>query len=431
MSSIYKDVLTVLGLSLLTAVFPMQVAGNLNNWGQICPYIASYFYHIDSQIRVSDLMMEAPISYIAEALSALISGLLLKLLTPYWIIAIGVSLSSVILFLSSFVTNAYLFVWVYGIGIGSISGVIFLPGIWILWNNIPERKGLTSGILLFSYSLGAIPFGLLFTFLANPSNERANSIDNLEKMFSPDVARRVPMTIQWTTVLYSIVLLIGLLLTPRKWDSSKSEQSESTLTFTYMIKSLKVWNLFLMMFLGMLVNYYMMFLYKVFGMIHINDDHYISYVGAISFFFASVSRVLFGILLDKYSWKIIVGITYGLLALLYTSFVVCLWSKALFALYVISMNFLSSAIYISLLIISERTFPKDKWIFTYISLSFILVLGFIYASEAFVFPLIGPENMFFIMGALTIIVFFQALFLKHDVIIGKTKNIEERLLADQ
>jgi MFS family permease len=431
MSAFYKDVLTVFGLFLLCSVKFTQIAGNLNNWGQICPYIASYFYHIDSQIRVSDLMMEAPISYIAEAIATLISGNLVKIVSPYWIIVIWVSSNSVVLFLSSFVTNAYFFVWVYGIGIGLMSGGIFLPIVWILWNNIPSRKGLTTGIILFGYTFGSIPSGLIFTFLANPSNESAENIgDEDEKMFSEDVAGRVPMTIRWSVLIYSIVLTIGLFFTPRKWDSSQSGQSESTLSFRFMIKSLKCWNLFFMTFFGMLAYFYIMFLYKILGMIYINDDYFISYVGSISFFVAAFARVLFGILLDKYSWKLVLGIVYALLVLMYSSFEVCLKSKALFAFYVIMISFFTSPVYLSLLIISERVFPKDKWIFTYISLAFVFDLGFIYTSEAFVVPAIGPENMFYIVGALTAIVFFQTIFFKHEAIIGKSQTkTEEELLV--
>jgi hypothetical protein len=430
MSSFVKNVLTVFGLCLLSSVIPIQIAGNLNNWGQICPYIASYFYRMDSQIRVSDLMLEAPISYIAEALITILCGLSLKFLTPYWIIVIGVTLSSLLLFLSSFITNAYLFVWVYGVGIGSISGFILLPGIWILWNNIPTRKGLTSGIMLFAYSLGALPFGLLFTFLANPNNESAESIGDNEKMFSEDVAGRVPMTIRWTVVIYSIVMLVGLVFTPRKWNSTQSEQSESTLTFRYMITSLKCWNLFFMMFLGGLAFLYILFLYKVLGMLYINDDYFISYVGSVSYLIGAFGRVFFGILLDKYKWKLVVGIIYAFLAVLYFTLEVCLESKALFAFYVVMISFFSAPLYILMLVISEHTFPKDKWIFTYISFSLILDLGFIYASEALFIPAIGLESMFYVMGGLITVVFFQTIFFKHEVIVGILDTKEKRLLAD-
>jgi hypothetical protein len=432
MRAIYNDVLTVFGLFLLNTVLSKQVAGNLNNWGQIYPYIASYFYYIDPQVRVSDLMMEAPISYIAEALMGVGCGYFVAFLNPYWIIVIVVFSNSIILFLSSFINNAYQFAWVYGIGIGAISGGIFFPGIWILWNHISSHKPLITGIILFAYSVGATPFGLLFTLLTNPDNESGIIIgDSHEKIFSQEVANRVPTTIRWSISIIFIVMLLGLLITPRKWDSSKSQQSESSLTFKEMIKSAKFWNLFTMMLIGQLAYFYILFLYKVLGMIYINDDHYISYVGSVGFIMAAFGRVFFGILLDKFSWKTVAGTTYALLVVFYTTFEFCLESKVMFAVYVITINFLSSEIFLSMLIISERIFPKDKWIFTFISLTFILDLAFIYASEVFLIPVIGCESIFYIIGVLLLIVFFQTLLLKDDAIIGRTDKLEDRLLSDE
>jgi hypothetical protein len=210
------------------------VAGSFDAWGQISPYISSYFYHLTPAFRSSDLMILVPVSFFSESATNLMAGYSLKLFPPYWLIAIGAPLNCLILFLSSFITNGYLFAWVYGIGIGSLSSVIFLPGIWILWNHINSHKGLISGLMLFSYSLGAIIFGLVFTFVVNPDNEKAESIgedgNEEEKMFTDSVADRVPMTIRWSVGLLMLFLCIGLVLVPRTWDASRAEHSESTLS---------------------------------------------------------------------------------------------------------------------------------------------------------------------------------------------------------
>lgn len=44
-------------------------------------------------------------------------------------------------------------------------------------------------------------------------------------------------------------------------------------------------------------------MYKVLGMVYINDDHYISFIGSAGFALGCIGQLVFGILYDKFEFK--------------------------------------------------------------------------------------------------------------------------------
>jgi hypothetical protein len=373
------------------------------------------------------------VGFLAEAFVAIFAAYLLRWTSPFCILTIGTFLSIFVQFLCSYITNPTLFLWAYGLSVGGIAGSIFMPSIWILWQHIQENKGRTSGIILAGYSLGAVPFGIMFAMLANPDDLSAESIGNEgkseEKMFTEEVAGQLPMTIRWICLSYVIVCAIGIMCLPRTWGRN-GNKTQSTLKFSYMITSWKVWDLFIMMFLAVGIFYYFLMMYKILGMIYINDDHFITYVGSVSFVVAAVGRFIFGVLLDKYSWKKVMSSVYIMVILLSTTFELCLDSMALFALYVILLNFLSSSMYNSFLLQFDRTYPMDKWIFTIVSLSQIPGLGVPYFFEALITPVIGHFATFLIISIMSLVVIIQTLQYKEEVIIGEDQQTQELIVKE-
>lgn len=220
----------------------------MNNLGNIIPYIGSYFYHLDNSVSISDFVILSPISYISDVIVTTSCGILLKTLTPYSIILFGLTIAYLGIFISSFITNPYLFCWVFGLSYGVIPAVIFLPCVWILWNNIQENKARTSGFLLACYSFGPVPYTFLFTMIANPYDYPAETVKTDgkedEKAFGNFVSYRVPMTIRWVIMTYCICSAIGLMCLPRKWISENENQKiQTTMTLKDIIKKGKFWNL--------------------------------------------------------------------------------------------------------------------------------------------------------------------------------------------
>ena len=344
---------------------------------------------------MSDFIIVNSISFVAEAVYTVLFTYLFMIMSPVFIIFIGVTLSCAGVFFSSYIISPALFCWVYGISIGVLSATIFLPSVWILWNVMPAHKGTTSGIILGGYSFGPVPFLLIFTYIANPYNYAANESKNIgeitEKYFGKDVSDRVPMAIQWMAILFYIVCLVGLACLPKKWVENHSDDDgkKKTITLIQMIETWKFWYFVVLILLGFGVQAYFFNMYRILGMIYINDDHFLAYVGSFSFAVGVVGRIGFGILLDKYSWKKINSISYFLQGFLSICLYFALESKLFFQIIIISLGFLGTSVFNGALILAERVFSKDKWVFSYMCLSYVIVFFLPYITDKYITPYVG------------------------------------------
>lgn len=401
------------------------VAGNFNNFGIISPYIASYFFQLDPSVRNSNFTQVPGIASISEALTTLIISYAIRYIRIYCLIW-WISLSCcTIMFLSSYITNPLAFCWVYGLSLGSLSSCIFLPTLWLLWNHFPKQKGKISGIMLAGYSLGAVPFGLMFTYTVNPKSEKAVDVfgTGIEKMFGSNVTELVPIGIRFSALSYMLFILIGLYMIPKRMKAEKKPKKNSSEEFSLsnMLKNFKFWNLFLMVIIALTGNLYIQTLYKVIGINFINDDIFVSYVGVASFIFAAIGRIFFGFLLDRYNWKLVMCTNYLICAFLIGTFWYTLQSKLLFGLYIILYNFIGASIYNSILLQTDKAFPNDSRVISYVCLGFIPMYYSGYFFDALITPYVGYFCTFLINSAISVVATVQV------VIHPETKKIESCL----
>ena len=362
--------------------------------------------------------MVGGISYTAEAIYTVIASYLYLFLKPIWVIFLGMSVASISLFCTSFISNHYLFCWIFGTSLGVLSSTIFLPSMWILWSQIPKNKGKTSGILLAGYSFGSVPFGILFTAIVNPYDHSPIETGiNKEMIFDQEVAQRVPLTIRWTAVLFFIIGTLGVLLLPKAWKGDLSnKKAAKNLSFYDMIKLDRFWHYFFLMFLGVLNYSYFSNVYKIYALNYIKGDHFITLVGSFTFISAGIGRVVFGILFDKYSWKVINLIAFACIIFIIVTFEYTLINKYLFGIALIVLNFIQASIYPSVLLEFEREFITDKWIFSYVCLAFIFAFGSPYFFEKFITPVIGYSFTFLIVAFITFLDLLLVAFHKRKVI---------------
>jgi predicted MFS family arabinose efflux permease len=276
--------------------------------------------------------------------------------------------------------------------------------------------------VLSGFSLGPVPFGILFTMLVNPYNyspQVQDTDDNeTQKLFGSDVAENVPMTIRLTTLSYFIVGIIAITLLPKKWkvDRINILKGQKTLGLYEMIKSWKFWNLFWMLFFGFSGHSFFINVCKIIAMIHISDDHFLAYTISLCFFFCCIGRLFFGIIFDKYSFKKVMIFNYTVMIGLTLVFDFSFVSRYLFALCFITISFLQTSIYTGILIQCQKVYPKDNWVFSYVCLSFILCFTIPYLSEKFISPKIGYFYTFVIISGLTFIALILTVFHKHSKI---------------
>ena len=172
---------------------------------------------------------------------------------------------------------------------------------------MPLHKGAISGIILGGYNFGPVFYLLFFTYLANPDNEQASIIDDHGEInqhyFGPEVSNRTPMAIRWNALLYYLICLIGIACLPKSINEHSTEETSKKkfLTLSQMIRDYRFWHLFILLFFGSGINAYFLNMYKIVGMAYIHDDHFLSYIGSASFLFGTAGRIVFGVLMDKYS----------------------------------------------------------------------------------------------------------------------------------
>ena len=266
----------------------------------------------------------------------------------------------------------------------------------------------------------------MFTFLANPHNTKADTLDDDEKMFPREVASRVPMTIRWVSASYLIFMLIGLSLLPRKHklkDQEKEEEENNSLEGVFRNK--RFWFLFINMYLAMACQGFVVLLYKVIAIQYINDDHYSSFVGMASFICAGVGRSLFGYLFNICYWKKIMSLVYIFETILMGGMWFTVEDKSLYAFFMILYQFLASTFYNIILIMTEKAFPGNKKVISCVCLSFIPASFTPYMLLKFLEPLIGFGGCFGVVALFTLILFFCTIFYKEPEV---EKSSEDLLL---
>jgi OFA family oxalate/formate antiporter-like MFS transporter len=71
---------------------------------------------------------------------------------------------------SSYVTNLYAFIILYGVFYGIGVGLTHLVPVIIAWEYFPNNKGMVSGIIFGGHGFGAFVFGLISFAIVNPNN---------------------------------------------------------------------------------------------------------------------------------------------------------------------------------------------------------------------------------------------------------------------
>lgn len=370
----------------------------------LIPYFVSFYIQSDKSISSSSFTLMIGLAGLSESVSTMIVSQIFKYLRPYYVIVVVGTLSSVLLFLSSYIESANLICWVYGISIGSLCGGSFLPVLYILWNHYPLYKGFVLGVVLASFNLGLIPFGYLFMILINPKDLPGRKIyENGEDIiFDDEVNSEFISTIQIIAALYFVSLYIGLILLPSNTKETTVDEKIDCIEYCVMLRDFRFWNSFVLIGIGMSANQYIHNLYKVIGLKYNSSDHFNTFVGIGNSVGVAISNILFGYLLSKYNWKVIMILNYLSLAILNAGLWYMLDSPYIYATAVLISGFFGGSIYTSIVLLCENDFPKDHRFLSSVSLAIIL---------AFFFPFILENSITFYFGYFYTFLFISLIYL--------------------
>ncbi len=203
-----KGVLVILG-----GFFVHLVLGSFYLWGVINVYVTSYYrLHSDSTLELKTTSALFCFMLLATSLSFFFSLSTIKRFNPRIIVTLEMLFISVSVFISSFMSNFWMFMIFYGIIFGFFAGFIYIVPIFLSCQYFPDKKGIISGVITGGYGIATIFSSLIFQYIVNPENKKAQIVYGGDKYFDHDVADNLPKAIRFLSLYYLIVGGIGGIL---------------------------------------------------------------------------------------------------------------------------------------------------------------------------------------------------------------------------
>jgi len=211
----------------------------------------------------------------------------------------------------------------YG-GVQAFGEVIALiPPMTIAMRLFPNNKGLATGLVVGGFGGGSFVWNQLQTAIINPGNLGTNKTtaeencgESCDEYFTDEeLLNRVPYTVLYLGLTYLVITFaaITLIKVPSEEESVTSIEPSSDREslwdfFVAVIKTTltrrEFYLLWITRFCYSIVTQAVSGFYKSYGLTFgDNLDHYLSTVGALSSLFNCVSRVLFGFIMDRTSYR--------------------------------------------------------------------------------------------------------------------------------
>lgn len=197
----------------ISGMLSQAVLGIVPVWGNISIYITSYLRLYDPSVTLRTTYVIFPITLLFAASFMQLGSYLNQKINPRIQVALGSLLIFGSIFSCSFIINAYLFIATYSVVIGMSFGIMYMPGLKNAWLYFPSRKGLVSGVVLASYSAGAILWTILTKAVANPDNA-----EPVGDYFLPDqgVAQNVPKMLRLLSYIQAGMSVVAVALIQRR-----------------------------------------------------------------------------------------------------------------------------------------------------------------------------------------------------------------------
>jgi MFS family permease len=380
-----SEILSVTAMVVLNLVSFIQAGSLMNSIGIFCPYLTSYFHSIDPQIQSSDVLTTGLFGYIFGTLFGPFMSYLTVKIKEINILTAGIIIGTLLYFLCTFITNAYLYFIVFGFNIGMMSNVSGFLVVWIVFKTVKEsNKGFIMGISSAAYAIGPFVYGTIFSLISNPINELATPVEGGEVMFSKEVYENVPNAGRWmaATIGISCSLSTIVLYSINKTASNKSEEVK-----TYPIDLLKqsnFWYLFWLLFFRGFYYFFLLNCYKMMGLFYLKNEYDLSMISTVAFVFATSLQILGGKMYDKYNWRKL-NVFYILIEMtLNLTMPLVVENLYLFGIWITLSLGISGLSFMGVWILSERTYPNASWVITYVVLATVLDMLAINAFFKFV-----------------------------------------------
>ena len=313
-------------LSIIASVIMNIICGSLYSWAGINGYFISYLKYKDSpSVEIKDgYFFSSIITFTSMCFSPLMTILDEKV--GLKIISL---LSTILVVLTNFLlynsTNIY---YVYGCMVlfGIINAMNYMPLIKNCLLYFPHKKGLINGFVLFGYGTSSLIYNSFADYLINPTYQKINPSTGF---FDKDVALNVKRYLLFFSLFNSFVAIISFLF---QFEYKKEKNEERNLkedlklknvikeseddelsislkeAFFQAIKGKQLYQLWLMSTILQVVSFTIASTYRSFAQQCFVDEHLLSILTKTYSILSGLSRLIWGILFDKFSFKCLYSI---------------------------------------------------------------------------------------------------------------------------
>jgi len=187
-------------------------------WGNINPYVISYFYEFNPDIQLGFVFLVDTMLIAANTCGYNIGTFLLnnKRIHPKLIVGCAGTFALVGIFCSSYTKTLAPYLTLYtgmnGLGCGTCYMVPLVCG----WEYFPEKKGMVTGVVIGAYGFGSFFFSLLSTHLVNPEGESPTIARGKDVFYEPSIANNVPYMIRTLVYIWIGLVFIATCLISRR-----------------------------------------------------------------------------------------------------------------------------------------------------------------------------------------------------------------------
>ena len=351
--------------------------GAFYSFGNMMTYMVSYmrFYGSSPSMTYTDFMIVQSTWGMTQGVIMPFSGFIIAVIGEKCAMVSGAALFSAGCALTYITIDKEL--WMVAGSYGFISAfgqnIALIPTLTTGMRWFPNNKGTVMGIVVGGFGGGAMIFNYIQSQIVNPYNVQPIGDDGEEKYFlDEEVLSRVPDLLWILALIYFVLGVTGALMVvqpSKEWTEKQQDNTQrttlnpmnttsldnynelevlkdinidndevthndpasnlketdtdtETVTWRQAFRTKELYLLWITRLSIVLISQVIAGLYKAFGTTFINDDSFLVLVGSISAIFNCCGRVIFGCIMDRFSYRIAMSTESILLTLLVSTFYV-------------------------------------------------------------------------------------------------------------
>lgn len=404
---------------LCAVIFVHLPLGSAYIIGNLIPYIESYRYCVRHHAtNAGDMSWFVSCLDIASGVFGVIAGIIDRKYGPRTSIfcgsvAITASTACTRYALQGSLLSLYFtYVVLFGVGFGLCSSVSL--ACVIRW--LPANKGIATAAVSAAFALSPLALNMIATYYINPLNERADLDVGAMMLFrNTRVLERIPLVFFLLAGIYAMCQFGGLLFVcnPTEVDYETIEENKGNLKPAAMIKTQTFYAIMAILFSNCFGTIFITTYYKAYGLRFIQDDHFLSVTGSISFAANAAGRLFWGNVADRFSYQNAIVCSSALQAMLFFTFDISrfLRSKAVFFVWVNCIYFAMSSNFVLHGLVTADLFGQKHFAFNFalVTLATIASAVSVGALATGLLEIIRYTGFFFICGALSTVAFVVAM----------------------